>query len=772
DVTLSWGVGGTALNWSAAGQNALTVVSSTAHFTAQGGNSSTSWFNADFAAASNYGPGADDDCLAVPAGYDTLELRKYGCRLRDSAGNNVPVFHRTLPDDEGPAAAAIGTLNFTDTTLTGTLTVVATTDEPTGGDESSTGNGASAFNLRDLEDSAFGNVWYGASTAATLTVDLTGDFSAAGWEITGGTVRFSDPGFQCQQGGIGGGASGVLCVASSTLPGTFSTDGSHLSFGLDADGAGAGTAMTEVVIRDDSGNIVSNLGGVLASLTVTAGGQLATDFGEYRSGVGTASGGCLGQIRWDGDRITCGALTVGALEITGTATPLDTEPDPYAFTAVTAVPLGAVSTSNAVIIAGIAAPARITVSDGQYSIGCTATFTSAAGNIPDGTTVCVRHTSSAAPVTPTTTTLVVGGVAGTFTSTTGAPPPDDTPQPYAFVDQLDVALASTITSAAVVISGINTPASVSVTGGTWSAGCAGAFGSAPGTITDGQSVCVRHTSASSNATAVSTTLTVGGVSGTFTSTTVAAVPPDTVPDPFSFVDQAAVAVAAVITSAPVTITGLTAAATVSVAGGTYAVGCTGTFVATPGSVTSGETVCVRHTSAATALTPTATILTVGGVADTFTSTTVDAPPTDTTPAAFAFADQFDVALSTVITSAPVTITGIDAPATVTVTGGSYSVGCTGTFATAAGTISNNQTVCVRHTSAAGNSTSTSTILTVGGVSDTFTSTSVATSGGGGGSAGGGGGAIDGWLLGLLAALRALPRRLSSGGPWQAAGRLE
>lgn len=95
---------------------------------------------------------------------------------------------------------------------------------------------------------------------------------------------------------------------------------------------------------------------------------------------------------------------------------------------------------------------------------------------------------------------------------------------------------------------------------------------------------------------------------------------------------------------------------------------------------------------------------------------------DVRPAQFTFTDQSDVASGTERTSAPVTITGIDAPAPVTVAGGTYSVGCTATYVSTAGTISANQTVCARHTSSASASTATNTTLTVGGVSDVFTST--------------------------------------------------
>ncbi len=131
-------------------------------------------------------------------------------------------------------------------------------------------------------------------------------------------------------------------------------------------------------------------------------------------------------------------------------------------------------------------------------------------------------------------------------------------------------------------------------------------------------------------------------------------------------------------------------------------------------------------------------------------------PLDLLPDAFAFVDATDVPTSTSITSAPVTITGITGPATVSVIGGAYSVGCAGAFATATGTISNGETVCVRHQSAPTTATATATTLTVGGVVDTFTSTTAA------GQRSGGGGGVDGASVAVLL-VPAWLRRRSRGG---------
>lgn len=98
---------------------------------------------------------------------------------------------------------------------------------------------------------------------------------------------------------------------------------------------------------------------------------------------------------------------------------------------------------------------------------------------------------------------------------------------------------------------------------------------------------------------------------------------------------------------------------------------------------------------------------------------------DTTPDAFSFGAASNVATGSTQTSNAITVAGINAAAAISVSGGSYSVGCNGSFSTLASTITNGQTVCVQHTAAASNASTVSTQLTIGGVSATFSSTTVA-----------------------------------------------
>lgn len=94
--------------------------------------------------------------------------------------------------------------------------------------------------------------------------------------------------------------------------------------------------------------------------------------------------------------------------------------------------------------------------------------------------------------------------------------------------------------------------------------------------------------------------------------------------------------------------------------------------------------------------------------------------TDTTPDPFGFGGTVGgVPRNSTRSSPVVTITGIDAPAKVAVTGGEYKVG-SGAFTTAEGTITNGQTLQLRVATASTTYTNRSVTVTVGGVSATFT----------------------------------------------------
>lgn len=102
--------------------------------------------------------------------------------------------------------------------------------------------------------------------------------------------------------------------------------------------------------------------------------------------------------------------------------------------------------------------------------------------------------------------------------------PDAVPDAFTFVDVTGVATATEQTSDAITVAGTNQPAAISATGGEYSVN-GGGFTSAAGTVDSGDTVRARHTSAGTHDTTTDTTVTIGGVSDTFTSTTAAATAP-------------------------------------------------------------------------------------------------------------------------------------------------------------------------------------------------------------------------------------------------------
>lgn len=100
---------------------------------------------------------------------------------------------------------------------------------------------------------------------------------------------------------------------------------------------------------------------------------------------------------------------------------------------------------------------------------------------------------------------------------------DTTPDAFDLIDQIDVPPSEVRTSDPVTVAGLDTDAVTGI-GASGAAGSqysinGGAFTSAPGAVANGDQVRVRHTSAATPATAVTTTLVVGGVSADFVTTT-------------------------------------------------------------------------------------------------------------------------------------------------------------------------------------------------------------------------------------------------------------
>lgn len=98
-------------------------------------------------------------------------------------------------------------------------------------------------------------------------------------------------------------------------------------------------------------------------------------------------------------------------------------------------------------------------------------------------------------------------------------------------------------------------------------------------------------------------------------------------------------------------------------------------------------------------------------------------PSDTTPSSFSFTAVDGVEPGATVTSNAITISGITTAAPISISGGEYAIDG-GTFTSAAGNVSNGETVTVRLTAANATNTPVEATLNIGGVTAVFTVTTL------------------------------------------------
>ncbi len=193
---------------------------------------------------------------------------------------------------------------------------------------------------------------------------------------------------------------------------------------------------------------------------------------------------------------------------------------------------------------------------------------------------------------------------------------------------------------------------------------------------------------------------------------------DTTPDTFTFTALLDVTPGVFATSDAITITGINAPTTIEIIGGEYAIG-DGLFTDVEGQITDGQSVRVRVLAATTGLTKTTATLFIGGIDSDFEVTT----QVDTTPDAFTFDAQIDVAFGALVESNTVTISGLDEAAVISITGGEYSIDGAG-FTPEDSVIEAGQSVRLRLTAANTFGTTNTATLVVGDTSVDFTVTTI------------------------------------------------
>lgn len=290
------------------------------------------------------------------------------------------------------------------------------------------------------------------------------------------------------------------------------------------------------------------------------------------------------------------------------------DPEDFVFVDVTNQPLSTVVESNAITVDGPYPEYRISIAGAgaQYKINGGA-WVNSTGLVNLGDIVKVRVTTSAIALTAKDATLTMGSVSDTYTATTG----DNVPAAFSFTDLVDLMISTLTESDTITVSGITTPAPISIIGGEYQIN-GGSWVSSSGILVNGDTVTIRRTTSGSYGTAVNATLTIGGVSDIWYIST------GTIsPIPFSFTDQSGLSLSTIVVSNALTMAGFTLSSPISIVGGQYRIN-GGSWTSSAGTINSGDALELRGTTSGSNDTDVDVTVTVGGYSDTWTIRTLSA----------------------------------------------------------------------------------------------------------------------------------------------------
>lgn len=152
----------------------------------------------------------------------------------------------------------------------------------------------------------------------------------------------------------------------------------------------------------------------------------------------------------------------------------------------------------------------------------------------------------------------------------------------------------------------------------------------------------------------------------------------------------------------------------------YKIGTNGSFTNDSQIINSNDTIYLKTISPSICTTSVNNIINIGGISDTWTVTT----KIDTTPTAFTFTDVTNATLSTEYTSNAIVVSGVGCNSIASVNGGTFRKGALGSFISTQTSVFNNDTLWVKNTSSGSTSTAVHCTLTVGGVSDIYSITTI------------------------------------------------
>jgi len=191
--------------------------------------------------------------------------------------------------------------------------------------------------------------------------------------------------------------------------------------------------------------------------------------------------------------------------------------DAVAFTPQLQAALSTAVDSDTVTLSGCAEPVLIGVTgDGSPQLYKNGTLISGSATIFTGDTLRVRLTTSALESTNSRATVAIGGSSALFSVTTG----DFTPSAFSFSPATGQALSANVTSNQTTISGFDGSLTATATGaGSPVILVGGTVVGASASVSAGNAISVRLTSAATENTTRQATVTIGGVSAVFDVTT-------------------------------------------------------------------------------------------------------------------------------------------------------------------------------------------------------------------------------------------------------------
>lgn len=466
-----------------------------------------------------------------------------------------------------------------------------------------------------------------------------------------------------------------------------------------------------------------------ASISITN-GEFTINGNTYSSTTSTINNGDTLQVKSTSsnsyDTKTSTIVTIGGVDFDFNIVTMndpfvaDTKIKAFDFISKTSQALSTEITSDAVTIEGINTATNVSVTNGTLEVSTDngTTWNTGVSQVNEGDLVRVKQTTSNEYSARVKSTVTFGSgeneVIAEFKSYTLAQ--DKTPDIFSFATKYDQTISSDISFDSVSITGITGDVEIKVENGQFSVDNGTTWNSS-GVVNNNDEIIVKHSSSDSYNTKTSSRLIVGTKIIEFISYTTAE--PNTVdliPNEFKFTSLYDTELSTtsdnvyIESSESVTVEGLSDGdeTEISVKNGEFSIN-NGIWNSENSTVKNGDSVKIRHLASVSNVEKTETTLTIGGISSKFISFTK--APVDTVPNPFGFAILESQVLDTLVASSIQHIRGINTSTTASINIGEISING-GAWATS-GTVKDNDTIQIRHTTSNENSTKVESTLTIG-----------------------------------------------------------